>query len=349
MGLKILHSADWHLDSPFASFPEPERQFLRQEQKKIPGRIAELCRREKCDLVLLAGDIFDGTPTGDTVRSVKRALEECAVPVLIAPGNHDYLAPGSPWQEKWPENVYIFRQPGAVVLEDLNCRVYGAGYDSMDCPPLLEGFHAEGEEQYAVMVLHGDPLVRNSPCCPISASQVRESGLQYLALGHIHKAGSFHAGDTLCGWPGCPMGRGWEETGEKGVYLATLGKQVELRRESLGLPRFWEETVEVSGNVRRALENRLPAAATEDFYRITLTGFADGDAENPEQHFSYLPRLVLRDERERLSDLWADVGEDSLRGMYFRLLCQQAEKDPRAVLAARISRKLLQGREVTLP
>ena len=81
MGLKILHSADWHLDSPFASFPEPERQFLRQEQKKIPGRIAELCRREKCDLVLLAGDIFDGTPTGDTVRSVKRALEECAVPV----------------------------------------------------------------------------------------------------------------------------------------------------------------------------------------------------------------------------------------------------------------------------
>ena len=40
MGLKILHSADWHLDSPFAGFTEAQRQFLKQEQQKIPGKIA---------------------------------------------------------------------------------------------------------------------------------------------------------------------------------------------------------------------------------------------------------------------------------------------------------------------
>ena len=35
MGLKILHSADWHLDSPFAGFTEQQRQFLKEEQKLI--------------------------------------------------------------------------------------------------------------------------------------------------------------------------------------------------------------------------------------------------------------------------------------------------------------------------
>ena len=44
MGLKILHSADWHLDSPFLGFTEPQRQFLKEAQSQIPGKIADLCR-----------------------------------------------------------------------------------------------------------------------------------------------------------------------------------------------------------------------------------------------------------------------------------------------------------------
>ena len=38
MGLKILHSADWHLDSPFAGFTEEQRQLLKEEQRRIPGK-----------------------------------------------------------------------------------------------------------------------------------------------------------------------------------------------------------------------------------------------------------------------------------------------------------------------
>ena len=49
MGLKILHSADWHLDSPFGSVGEADRAFLRQESRRIPSLIAQLCRREHCD------------------------------------------------------------------------------------------------------------------------------------------------------------------------------------------------------------------------------------------------------------------------------------------------------------
>ena len=208
MGLKILHSADWHLDSPFAGFDDSQRALLKQEQQSIPGKISQLCRREKCDLMLLAGDIFDGEPARETVEALKKALSECGARVFITPGNHDFCAPGSVWlEENWPENVYVFtRGLEAVTIPDLNCRVYGAGYQSMDSAPLLENFRAEGSEKYCIAVLHGDPTRKDSPYCPITAQQVRDSGLQYLALGHIHKAGAFHAGGTLCAWPGCPMG-----------------------------------------------------------------------------------------------------------------------------------------------
>ena len=35
-----------------------------------------------------------------------------------------------------------------VALPQLDCKVYGAGYEAMECPALLKGFKAEGEEKY---------------------------------------------------------------------------------------------------------------------------------------------------------------------------------------------------------
>ena len=354
MGLKILHSADWHLDSPFVSFPPEQRAILRREQRKIPGMIADLCRREGCDLVLLAGDIFDGEASWETIGLLKDALKSCGVPVFLSPGNHDYCGHGSPWlEEVWPENVHVFTGGlESVVVPELSCRVYGAGYQSMDCPALLEDFRAEGNEKYCVAVLHGDATTANSPYCPVNASQVRNSALDYLALGHIHKAGAFRAGATLCAWPGCPMGRGWDETGEKGVCIAALEDTAEIRAVTLDSLRFYEMDVEIGEDAGTALENVLPGGGSEDFYRITLTGTGNVDIAQLKKQFERFPNLELRNQTEEPIDLWADAGEDTLRGVYFRLLREAAEHSDNAGqirLAAEISRKLLSGREVTLP
>ena len=42
--MKILHSADWHLDAPMTGRSEEDAVLLRQELKKIPGKIASLCQ-----------------------------------------------------------------------------------------------------------------------------------------------------------------------------------------------------------------------------------------------------------------------------------------------------------------
>ena len=354
MGLKILHSADWHLDSPFAGFPEAQRILLRNEQRKIPGKIADLCRREDCDMMLLAGDLFDGEPTRESIRLLKKALADCGVPVLIAPGNHDFCHPDSIWiQERWPENVFVFTEGlESVTIQGLDCRIYGGAFRSMDCGPMLENFRAEGTETYRVAVLHGDPGQPNSPYNPITAAQVRASGLQYLALGHIHKAGAFQAGRTLCAWPGCPMGRGWDETGEKGVCIVTLTDTVDIQAVSLDTLRFTELTVDIDDDPVSALEMALPASGGRDFYRVNLVGNGIVDLNTLRDAFPQFPNLELRDRTEPPMDIWAEADEDSLEGIYFGMLKKAMEADPqqadRIRQAAEVSRKLLSGREVTL-
>lgn len=355
MGLKILHSADWHLDSPFLSFPTAQRDYLRQAQRKLPDLIADLCRRECCDLMLLAGDLFDGTCTTESVELVKDALESCGVPVLIAPGNHDFVRPGAPWlTEQWPANVHIFTGDLEYVdLPELNCRVYGAGYHAMDCPPLLEGFRAEGDG-YRLCVLHGDASRIGSPYCPITAAQVEQSGLHYLALGHVHKADGFLAGDTACAWPGCPMGRGWDETGVKGVCIVTVDTQTHVEMRELDTVRFLDLEADVGEDPLAALDALLPATQCGDFYRVTLTGSCAVDIPEMYREFGNLPHLELRDRTQPPLDPWEDVGEDTLRGVFFRMLrdAQQGadEEEARRIrLAAEISKQLLEGREVTLP
>lgn len=354
--MKILHSADFHLDTPFAGrSPEAVAQ-LRSALLQVPQKIVGLCKEHGCDVLLLAGDVFDGAATAESIHTVKTALKEVGIPTFISPGNHDFCSPDSPWHtESWPENVHIFTEPRitSVVIPELDCRVYGAGYQSMDCGALLEDFRAEGHERHHIAVLHGDPTQKNAPYCPISQAQVKTSGLDYLALGHIHKAGAFRAGATLCAWPGCPMGRGYDETGEKGVLLVTLEDTAATEFIPLDTPRFHDIEVEILSDPMEALQAALPAAGGADHYRVTFTGEWD-KLDLQALQLPGFPHLELRDHTVPPTDLWACVGEDSLEGMYFKMLHDAMEgQDPETVdaltLAAKISRRILDGREVALP
>lgn len=349
--MKILHAADLHLDTAFVGHSEAAAQYLKKKLLSVPEQIAQLCRQHNCDILLLSGDLFDGPVSRESIDAVKKALSAVQIPTFITPGNHDFCTPGSPYlAEIWPENVHIFTKPvmESYPLAALDCRVYGAGFTSMDCGALLENFRAEGTERWHIGILHGDPLQRNSPYCPISQAQVAESALDYLALGHIHKAGQFVAGETLCAWPGCPMGRGNDETGEKGVYLVTLEESVSIEFLPLNTPRFYDLETEVTTNAEDALRCVLPPVGSEDFYRITLTGECE-----PFDGLSFpdFPHLQIRDNTIPPVPLWDTLGQDNLEGIYFQLLHDALETtdEETVLLAAKISRKILDGREVALP
>jgi len=347
--MKILHSADWHLDAPLQGYEELKNTLL-----SIPARIGEICRREGCELVLLAGDLFDGAYTQKSYRAVFNALKALTVPVFISPGNHDFIAPESPYiREIWPENVHIFKNPTIEKVEKPGFTVYGAGYTSMDCPGLLQGFAAEGKG-LQIGIFHGDTTPR-SPYCPITKKQVAESNLHYLALGHTHKGDFFTAGDTLCAFPGCPMGKDFGECGEKGVYIVDTDDLSAPRFVSLNLPTFSDVTAPVTATPEDAVSSMLPPVGDGNYYRITLTGHSESvDIPALKESFSHFPHLTLRDQTQPPLDIWKDLGNDSFAGEYFSLLKDALnsanEEDARVLtLAAQLSRQILDGEEVVFP
>ena len=356
--IKILHSADWHLDAPMSGYTPEILRTLQSESRKIPQTITRLCKEEGCDLLLLAGDLFDGAASSETVSSVQSALAALDIPVIITPGNHDYCHPGSPYmKEGWPDNVHIFKkaQIESIAIPELDCRIYGAGYEAMDCPGLLKRFSKEGTEKYHIGVFHADATTVSSPYFPVNRHQVQESGLDYVALGHIHKQGSLSAGDAVCLWPGCPMGRGFDELGVKGVIRVDLDQQADARFVPLDTPRFFDETVNVSDDPAAAIAAVLPHIDSADFYRITMTGYAsDIDTDQLAARFSHVPNLTLRDETRPEPELWKNIDTDTMEGLVFSYLKETADTSPetlaqQAVLAARICRSILDGQEVVLP
>ena len=356
--ITVLHTADWHIDAPLRNFTEQQRRELRAAMLAFPGQIADLCLREDCDLVLLGGDVFDGPWSREGYEAVYRALKRMEVPVFIAPGNHDPYRQDSVWvRESWPENVYLFRTPEitSYVIEELDCRVYGAAFTAAESPALLDGFRAQCPERHALLLLHGDPANPNSPYCPVTAAQVREAGVDYAALGHIHTRGEFRSGAALCAWPGCPMGRGWDETGIKGVLITRLDDTALTRFQPLEVPRFFQETAAAGDDPFAALAAALPPGGSRDHFRIRLTGeVRPGDTEGLDRKFGLYPNLTILDETVPLGDIWAGAGADNLPGLFFRILREGAQNAPEEdealyELAARIGRRILEGREVELP
>jgi hypothetical protein len=146
------------------------------------------------------------------------------------------------------------------------------------------------------------------------------------------------------------MGRGYDETEEKGVLLVTVEETVQAQFLPLDTPRFYD--LETTTD---ALDTLLPPVGSDDFYRITLIGESDPlDLTALQKRYCRFPNLLLRDETVPAVDLWQALGEDSFQGAYFELLHQALENaDPQSrqqiLLAAKISRQILDGREVVLP
>lgn len=324
--MRILHAADLHLDSSFSGLSVEKAAVRRQELREVPKRLAELARTERADLVLLPGDLFDGDRVyPETVRTLANALGEMQVPAFIAPGNHDYYHAGSPYRQKiWPPNVHIFMTAAmeSVELPKLNAVVHGCAFlapHREDDP--LAGYHIRPDGKMHILCVHGDPggVGRYAP---IAIESLAQSGAAYGALGHIHTAGGGRDDETFWAWPGCPEGRGFDETGVKGVLVAELswedGKvQSSGRLVPICQRRYRVQKLDIS-KIEEFVKN---PGDTKDLVRLVLTGTTDaapnvnGIGARLAPHFFY---LEVKDETTLTTGLWDRAGEETLTGMFLR-------------------------------
>ena len=232
---------------------------------------------------------------------------------------------------EWPENVHIFSESVLTCVEvpALNAVVYGAAFTGTEqYRPMLEGFRAPEDGRVHMGVLHGELGAADTRYGAVSRQEAADSGLLYLALGHIHKRGEpVCCGKTTVAWPGCPEGRGFDELGEKGFYVGTVADNgaVSLEFVPFAQHRYEILQVDVTGREpRQAVEAALPESTGRDLYRILLTGETGEEGVDTDGLQTALAdrfyALEIRDATRPAEDLWARAEEDSLRGLFLREL-----------------------------
>ncbi|MBQ0038094.1 MAG: DNA repair exonuclease [Clostridiales bacterium] len=359
--VRILHAADFHLDSAFGALTEAQARQRRQESRTLVERMVDYANDHGVQLLLLAGDLFDSDDIyAQTGELLAQALRRFAGHAVIAPGNHDCCSSRSAYVRiRWPENVHIFTEDRSSQFDfpQYGCTVYGAAFtapEASDCA-LPESLPEDGMVHLGV--LHGDLGVKDSRYRSISPEQIAASGLDYLALGHIHScSGIQRAGKTVYAYSGCLEGRGFDETGEKGFLLGDVAQgSAELTFVPFAQHRYELLEVDITHReITEAVTERLPEDTTADIYRIVLTGETDepirmGRLERDLEGRFF--QLELRDQTRLRRDIWEKCGEDSLRGIFLQKLREKydsADEDERATIeqAVRFGLAAMENREL---
>lgn len=332
--MKLLHAADLHLDSAFAGLPEEKAALCRQESRDILRRMVDWANDHEADVMLLAGDLFDSDRLySQTARTLALTLGRFRGRIFLAPGNHDFYAPGSGYSAvEWPENVHIFtsRTPQTVLLPEWNASVTGIAFTTAEeWEPFAGAAFAGSEAAVRLGVVHGEVTRGESKYRAISPAEIGKTDLTYLALGHVHRYGGVQrAGTTAYAYPGCLPGRGFDETGDKGFLFGDVTAEgADLEFIPFARWRYQSVTADVTDcDPAEAVRQALEGDCGQDICRVLLTGARRADFSIPalEGELAGLcASLTLTDETYPEEDVWARCGEDSLRGLFLQDLREQ--------------------------
>ncbi len=270
--MKLIHTADLHLDSVMEAKLSPEKARLRRKELLLNlGAIAELAKREGARAVLLAGDVFDTDhPASTAVRYLLDTVRlHPNVDFLMLYGNH---AGSFRLDGELPPNLRFFGEHEYTFYRYGNVAVCGCEDPSAELPPLSEG-------DLNIVMLHGQVTEHRHADGEIGLRELREKGIDYLALGHIHspRIEKLDARGVYC-YPGCPEGRGFDEIGERGVVLLDTDGE-KLRKSFLPIARrtLHDIAVDVSASEsQREIEEttlcQLAHVRESDLLRVRLVG-----------------------------------------------------------------------------
>ena len=94
MPIRIVHTADNHLDLPFRQYPAEVADRLIEERFLALGRLVAAANERNAHFFVVAGDLFDSTRVKvgdiDKAAAVLRGFD--GVAVIVVPGNHDHYA-----------------------------------------------------------------------------------------------------------------------------------------------------------------------------------------------------------------------------------------------------------------
>lgn len=279
--MKIVHAADIHLDSPLRGLERYEGapvEQIRGATRRATESLVELCITEGADLLLIAGDLYDGNwkdyNTGLFFVAQMARLRAAEIPVVVIRGNHD-AASQITRSLRLPENVTELstRRAETKLFPRLSVAVHGQGFaDKSVKEDLASAYPNALPGLVNIGLLHTSLEGREghddyAPCKPEALS---EKGYDYWALGHVHKR-EIVGREPWIVFPGNLQGRHAKETGAKGASVITIegGRVTGVKHRSLDAVRWCQCDVDLAGAAsgddavdlaREALGRRLEEA-----------------------------------------------------------------------------------------
>ena len=289
--IRILHTADLHLDAPLASLAlrDPElRESVAAATRAAFERIVDTAISERVAALLIAGDLFDGK-----ARSARTAafligqferLGAAGIRSFCIKGNHDAENPVTGALDL-PACVHVFDARGGKVQLDEDVWIHGVSFADRHAPEsLLPRFAAPVAGAVNIAMLHTSlgGAAGHDTYAPCSLGDLVRMGFDYWALGHVHKR-QVHAADPWVVMPGTPQGRDMGETGPKSASLLSIAEgRIEVCEVPTSVVEFARATLDISGvetddALRASLRDYLRAhaaalAAGAGVLRLTLTG-----------------------------------------------------------------------------
>lgn len=314
---KFLHAADIHLDSPLIGLgarTDAPIDRIRAATREALKNLVRCALDEKVDFVLVAGDLYDGSwkdmKTGIFAMQQFARLGHAGIRTFVILGNHDAESKLTAELPK-PDTVHFFgNAPGEIMtIEDLGVAVQGRSFKTAAVSDnLARDFAAPIPGMFNIAMLHtalegGHEHANYAPC---SLEELRTSGHDYWALGHVHDH-IVHSEHPHVVYPGNVQGRSVRETGPKGAVIVEVedGHVAKLRHVPLDDVRW----------ARMALN--IPLGAVGDLYDQFRSDL-DGILEKAEGRPS-LVRVVIQAQ---------DGDADQIAGMI-----DQIETDLRAIAA----------------
>jgi len=307
--LRFVHTADVHLGRSSHAFGTAAVEH-RQRLMQAFERCLACCRDYEAQLLIVAGDLFDSPrPPERTAQRVQSLLSDLAsqsqvVATVLIPGTHDRIAPGSIY-ERWlaeglPDGVYLLStdQP-TLEVPDLDVAIHFAEDARM--------FQPNAQVALNIGVLHGSvqiPGLVDEDEVIVTEEQIAGCGMDYLALGHWHRARDYSQQDVVALYPGSPEIVGLDQAEQGQVLVVDLDDEGHCTWEQVatGTLQYHQQDLDLAdfANLEELLQSILELADADAILDTRLVGMA------PEQmvvdHDRILERVEEQFFRIRLTD-----------------------------------------------
>lgn len=280
--LRLLLFSDLVLDRPYEWAPPSVGDARRAAAREALVELLGLARQHNVDLIACAGDLFDRrTIRPTTMQWLITALRSAGVPVLIAPGNRDFVGPlGGYTRHEWPDNVTVFHTDRLVPVDVTGgVTVWGAAHtEAHRSRSFLDGFEAD-REGVNLALFHGAEKSGASrephldPCAMFDEAAIASGGLDHALVGHYQQP---HFGLRHT-YPGAPLAHEFGSGAAGGAIVVSIAADGSIDREYIGVatPGLHHVAVDVAGSTsKREVIQRTKTAIGDrgGVIRLCLTG-----------------------------------------------------------------------------